>query len=112
MLIFNVGVVNEFKVCGLWCKAFSSVRFAKRGAALSDVNLFEWIDVDGLFVYYDLIYFESKFNGCVMFFWYVSSSYRNDDESEDMGEKVKFDSLFKYCLCSDVLKWWYGVNLR
>ena len=110
--IFNVGAANESKARGSWRKALSSVRSAKRGAALSDVNPLEWTDVDGLFAYYDSIYFESKLNGRVTFSWHASPSHRNDDESEDMGEKAKLDSLFKYCLCSDVPKWWHGANPR
>ena len=45
------------------------------------------------------------------FSWHASSADGHPDGGEDeMREHAKLERLFKYCLCSDVPKWWHGAR--
>ena len=102
---------GETKSRDAWRKALRSIRNAKASAALTDVSAVDWTDVDGLFAYYDAVYFENSLCGRVTFSWHASSADGHPDEGEDeMGEHAKLERLFKYCLCSDVPKWWHGAS--
>jgi len=100
----NEGAAN--KAGGLWKKALGGVRRAKQTSAIADVSPLEWTDVDGLFAYYDAVYFESKLAGRVTFSWNASPGVSEID-AEAVDE---LNSMFKYCLCSDIPKWWHGAN--
>lgn len=105
---------SESKAKVSWRKALSGVRGVKQAASgIADVNPLEWVDVDGLFAYYDAVYFENKLSGRVTFSWHASSATGGDDEDEqidDESQMARVDSMFKYCLCSDVPKWWHGSD--
>jgi len=105
---------NESKAKVSWRKALSGVQGVKQAASgIADVNPLEWVDVDGLFAYYDAVYFGNKLSGRVTFSWHTSSVGGGDDEDEQKGDEsqmTRVDSMFKYCLCSDVPKWWHGSD--
>lgn len=104
---------GETKARGAWRNAIKSIRNAKASAALTDVSAVDWTDVDGLFAYYDAVYFENSLCGRVTFSWHASSADGQPDEGEnELGEQAKLERLFKYCLCSDVPKWWHSANPR
>ena len=107
--VFHAEGENASKARGAWRRAASGARSAKYAATSADVSSVDWTDVDALFAYYDAVHFEGKLGARVSFSWHVSPAEKS--ESEDaLDDKAKFESLFKYCLCSDIPKWWHGAN--
>ena len=100
---------GESKAMKSWKKALGSVRHARQTNAIADVSALEWADVDGLFAYYDAVYFENKLAGRVTFSWNSSPGASVDGKEATINA---FDSMFKYCLCSEIPKWWHGANPR
>lgn len=111
--VFHADAERTFKPRGAWREALASVRAAKRGAAARDVSGLDWTDVDALFAYYDAVYFERTLGARVTFSWHASPADKHEEKEDDgVGARARFDESFKYCLCSDVPKWWHGANPR
>lgn len=109
--VFHADGENVSKARGTWRRAATSARSAKFAATSADVSNVDWTDVDALFSYYDAVHFEGKLGACVSLSWHVSPAEKNEAEDAH-DDKAKFENLFKYCLCSDIPKWWHGANPR
>lgn len=109
--VFHADEENASKARGAWRRAARAARSAKFGATGADVSSVDWTDVDALFAYYDAVHFEGKLGACVSLSWHASPPEKNEEEDGHENE-AKFESLFKYCMCSDIPKWWHGANPR
>ena len=77
---------------GRWTKARDMLTAQKTTTTLQNVSSESWIDIHSMFFYFNEVYFENKLNN-VLISWI-------DREDEDAD--------FRYCIGTDVPKWWHG----